>query len=133
MRPDPAVNTPTPTETLLGGRKYTASKRDGSAEDIFIRQIGIEDCPAYLELQDDELRMIEFVCGKESGWARTLAPQCQAEVITEIERINADFFSRWAERQKARQERLMPGITEKRLAAVLALPTLPPKPPSSAA
>jgi hypothetical protein len=127
------MNTPTPTETLMGGRKFPALKRDNTTEDIFIRQIGIEDCQSYLELQDNELAMIEFVCSKPDGWAKSLAPQCQAELIAEIDRINADFFSRWVERQKSRQERLMPGITEKRLAALLASQTSQPKPPSNAA
>jgi hypothetical protein len=127
------MNTPTPTETLLGGRKYSAAKKDGTTEDVFIRQIGIEDCPAFLEVQDSELRMIEFACSMPDGWARTLSPDCQEELVKEIDRINADFFSRWAERQKSRAERLMPGIVEKRLAALSVSPTSPPKPPSNAA
>ena len=123
----------TPTETLFGGKKHTVTKKDSTTEEIFIRQIGIEDCPAYLELQDNELAMIEFVCSKPSGWAKSLLPSVQEELIAECDRVNSDFFSRWAERQKSRAERLMPGIVEKRINALSASPTTSPKPPSNAA
>jgi hypothetical protein len=127
------MNTPTFTETLLGGGTFNAAKKDGTAESVFVRQIGIEDCPAYLELQDDELAMIEFVVAKPEGWAKTLTPACQEALLAEAERINADFFSRWVERQKKRADKLMPGIVERKIAALSALPTSPPKPPSNAA
>jgi hypothetical protein len=127
------MNTPTPTETLLGGKKVSAAKKDGTAEDVFVRQIGIEDCPAYLELQDDELSIIEFVAQKPAGWAKTLTPSCQEQLLEESERINADFFSRWVDRQKKRADKLMPGIVEKKIAALSVLPISPPKPPLSAA
>jgi hypothetical protein len=127
------TQTPTSTETLLGGKKFVAQKRDGTSEEIFIRQIGAEECPTYLELQDNELKMVEFVCTKPDGWAKSLAPECHEELIAEVDRINADFFSRWTQRQLRRQERLFPGITEKRMSALLPSPTSLPKAPSSAA
>jgi hypothetical protein len=114
--------------TLLGGVTYNATKLDGSIEEVRIAQVPIKSFPDYLNAQEDEPRMVEMFCGKPKGWSDQLTPGSFEHIIAEGERINADFFSRWVQRRLARQEKLMPGITEKLLASRTTLPNSPSKP-----
>jgi hypothetical protein len=109
---------PTKNETLFGGADFIATHTDGATESVKIAQIPIKDFPKFLQVQDDELKMAEFFCGKPEGWASSLSLDSLEGIITEGERINADFFSRWVQRRIARQERLIPGLTQKALSAL---------------
>ena len=88
--------------TLLGGIKFTATKLDGSTEEIFIRQLPIKEFPVLRDHLGDELAMLEIYCAQPKGWAAMLMPASHDAVITEAEKLNRDFFLRWVERQKAR-------------------------------
>ncbi len=59
----------------------------------------------------DENRLVELFCDKPEGWSDTLTVESFEKVVTEGEKLNADFFSRWVQRRLTRQEKVMPGIT----------------------
>jgi len=106
---------PTGWETLLGGMKTLVQFRDPkfAAEEVQVRQLAIEHYPELLKVMDDECAMVEMFCGKEKGWAVSLTPDSFERVITEGERLNGDFFSRWVQRRQKRAEQLMPGALDK--------------------
>ncbi|HZV33853.1 MAG TPA: hypothetical protein VFB72_04685 [Verrucomicrobiae bacterium] len=125
---------PTQTETLLGGKTDVAvCGSDGGFYNVFVRQLPIKSFPALLAVQDDELKMAELYCDKAAGWAETLSLESLEKVVTEGERLNQDFFSRWVQRRLNRQEKLMPGVTEKLVRAASASPNGSQKAASSAA
>jgi hypothetical protein len=129
------TNTPTKTETLLGGTEFEATKLDGTKAKVFVRQIPVREMPAYLKCQDKEPEMIELVCKAKSDFVDNLTHESHAELVSEIERINSDFFTAWGRRQKARGERLKAGIAsepESGSPSQSASPTSLPTAPSSA-
>lgn len=135
------MNTPSPTqtETLFGGAQVSLVFRDGTHGTVLVKQLSIDEFPKLLGALDNELAQVELYCDRPMGWAKTLSPESHELVITEGDRLNTDFFSRWLHRQMARQERVRPGMTEKLLEQATerllsqALQNGSPKPPSSAA
>ena len=101
------------TETLFGGAELEVALTAGGKEKAFIRQLPVRLMPQMLACLEDENRLVELFCDKPEGWSDTLDPESFEKVVTEGERLNADFFSRWVQRRLTRQERVMPGITEK--------------------
>jgi len=108
---------PTANETLLGGKELTLTIAfaigGGTAEGRFlVQQLPIKKFQELLNAQDDELAMADLFCGQEKGWSEKLTPESLELVILEGERLNSDFFSRWVQRRLARQEKLLPGVTQ---------------------
>jgi len=122
------MNTPTQTETLMGGITYVATKTDGTSETVTIRQLPIKLFPELLSHLENESAMAELFCARSQGWADTLTPDSFEHIVTEGERLNNDFFLRWVQRRVARQERLLPGITDKVLSSLNGSPKSPSKP-----
>ena len=121
------------TETLFGGLETDVKLHEGGTLTVFIRQIPIRLMPQMLAALEDENRLVELFCDKPEGWSDGLTPESFEKIITEGERLNADFFSRWVQRRLTRQERVMPGITEKIAKnAGLISPTGSPSAPSAA-
>jgi hypothetical protein len=122
------------TETLFGGMEVEVVLTSGQTEQVFIRQLPIRQMPQMLASLEDENRLVELFCDKPEGWSDGLTVESFENVVTEGERLNADFFSRWVQRRLTRQEKVMPGITEKLAkSAGLPLPTGSPSAPSAAA
>lgn len=117
------MNTSSATETLMGGAPCTANKQDGTQEAVAIRQLPIKLFPDLLAAVENESAMIELFCAKPAGWAETLTLESFEQIVNEGERLNSDFFSRWAQRRIARQEKLMPGLTDKLANALLSSPS----------
>jgi hypothetical protein len=109
-------------ETLVGGTTFVITKTDTAQETVQIRQLPVRLLPQMLAALEDEPAMVELFCDKPQGWSDSLSPESFEHIITEGERINADFFSRWAQRRIQRVERLLPGSTAK-LVANLGLPS----------
>lgn len=101
--------------TLTGSFEFHVNHSNGDKSVVKVRQLPIKEFPKFLQVQDDELEMIDFVCGKTKGFAETLTPECHEALVAEIEKVNADFFLRWVERRKARVEKLAPGAFQKAL------------------
>jgi hypothetical protein len=105
------------TIMLNGGLDYPITRKDGSTEKVLIRQLEIWEFPALLEALGKEIEMIMLFCAKPKEWAKTLPRQAWTDIVTKGEEINNDFFQAWVQRQLKRQERLMPGVTERVLKA----------------
>ena len=73
---------------------------------------------ALLGAQGDEMRLAQVYTGKDAQWVDALSPASQEAVVSEGDRINADFFGRWFRRRLERQERMLPGSTERLFAAL---------------
>ena len=120
-------------QTLFGGAELEVVYADGQTEKVFIRQIPVRLMPQMLAALEDENRLVELFCDRPEGWSDSLKPESFEKVVLQGEALNADFFSRWVQRRLTRQEKVMPGITE-RIArnAGLPLPTGLPSAPSDA-
>lgn len=93
---------PTHYETLFGGSSVSVELLDNGGvkpAEVFVRQIPVKDFPAAFAAYGDELRLAELYCAQPRGWAETLTPASFTRIITEGERVNADFFAYCSRRQ----------------------------------
>lgn len=119
--------------TLLGGVEIYVTHSDGSTKAVKVLQLPIKSYNDYLRVLDDELAMADVLCGKEKGWSETLTLLSLEDVIETGEKLNADFFARWLRRRLARQEMLVPGLTQSAIAKASELTTSLPSAPLSVA
>jgi len=135
---------PTPLETLNAGADLQVTLLDGTPDSVRLRQLAIGDCEKLLLASGDEIALACLYTGKDRAWFEGLDALSQERVVVEGDRINLDFFGRWFQRRLERQERLMPGSTEKLLTHAMApeapvvaprfpSPSLPPPPVRSRA
>ena len=98
-----------PLNTLLAGKELTVDKSDGTSEEVKVIQFGVNLCQKYASIVQsaDEAREIEFLCQKPEGWAASLKPASQEEILNTGNELNADFFARWLGRRSSR-EKLLP-------------------------
>ena len=96
-----------------GGQELEVALTAGGTEKVFLRQLPVRLMPQMLAALEDENRLVELFCDKPEGWSDALTVESFEKVVTEGETLNADFFSRWVQRRLSRQEKVMPGITEK--------------------
>jgi hypothetical protein len=90
--------------------------------------------PQMMANLENENQLVELFCDRPKGWSDSITPESFEKVVQEGERMNTDFFVRWFQRRLTRQEKVMPGITEKLARnAGLPLPTGSPSAPSVAA
>jgi len=86
------------TATLFGKEDITVTCRDGRTETVSIKQIPIREVGKFLELLDDEPSLVEFLCGKEKGWADGLSIESYEEVAERGTALNyptcAGFLAR---------------------------------------
>jgi hypothetical protein len=125
---------PTTFETLIGGKELSVTMRDGKTETVKVLQLPIADYPKLLGSLENEEAQIELYCAKPAGWSKELMPASHDAVMEEAERINGDFFSRWAQRRMRKLEALRPGMVEKMFAnlqAAVRPGSLPGSPPTS--
>jgi len=121
---------PTPLETLTAGADLQVTRLDGTAETIRLCQIALGQCEKLLAAQGDEIALGCLYTGRDRTWFESLDANSQERVVIEGDRLNADFFGRWFRRRLDRQERLMPGVTEKFVQRALE-PEPPPAPSRS--
>lgn len=106
------------TITLNGGLNYEFTNKGSlTLEKVLIRQLEIWEFPALLDALGKEQEMIMLFCAKPKEWTKTLPRQAWVDIVTKGEEINNDFFQAWVQRQLKRQERLMPGVTDRVLKA----------------
>lgn len=84
----------------------TATLLDGTTCVVQVQRLRVKDFPRYLAAMPDECRQVEVLCGQEPGWAESLTIESHEAILAEGEKLNADFFSRWLERRKAREAKL---------------------------
>jgi hypothetical protein len=122
------------TETLFGGAELEVDLVAGGTEKVFVRQIPIRLMPQMMAYLENENRLVELFCDRPKGWSDSITVESFEKVVQEGERLNTDFFVRWFQRRLTRQEKVMPGITEKLARnAGLPLTTGSPNSPSAAA
>lgn len=97
-------------EQLVGHRVVSEVRfKDGRVEsDVQVRELSIEEYPAYSEVMNVERKAIELFCGKPEGWAVGLTAQSHQELITAGEEMNLPFFASWRARQEERLKRTDP-------------------------
>ena len=136
------MNTPTETETLLGGVELSVSRIVPPAtpgdkpqlvqETVFVRQLPVKTYPQLSKLQgaDAEAGILELYCGQPAGWADTLVPKSYLDVIEAGEAQNACFFV-WAERRLQRLEKEQPGMLKALMERAVEMQTNPNASPSA--
>ena len=107
---------------LLGGITVGVTKKDGAALDVFVKQLAIKDYPKYLVAQDNESDMVALATDLTPENQAALTIEAHEKLVAKVEELNMDFFSRWVARHLARQERLIPGLSAKRMEAVAKSP-----------
>ena len=95
--------------TLLGGEDFVAIKLDDTIETVRIRQLSIRLYPQYLAALNSEPRTVALYCDKAEGWVDSLTLESFEGILLRGEEINRDFFTRWNDRRKKREE-LQPKI-----------------------
>lgn len=93
----------TPRFTILtAGVDFEIALLDNSKQTVKVRQLPVRLMSAYLEAQGDEPKMIELATGLQPEVVDSLTQESHADLVAKIEEVNADFFSAWGNRQKAR-------------------------------
>lgn len=104
---------------LVGGVDVSVKfKMDGRTESVRVRELSVDELPKFAAIQDDEVAMIELCTDKTAGWAKTVTRDSHVALIKAVEEVNGGFFQEWAERIQKREERLMPGITARKIEAL---------------
>lgn len=116
---------------LYGDREMTVTKTDNSTETVKVRQLLVKHFPEFIKLIEDEPKQVEFYCGKPDGWSDSLTVNSFEEVLKTGDEMNKDFFERWVQRRLARQEQVMPGMSERLQNQIISSLTSVPKLPSS--
>ena len=117
---------------LNGGVSVDLKKNDGSSESVNVRLLKIKEFPDYLRLVDDEEVLAEFLCGKESGWAQTLAVEDILNICEKGHELNFKNACRWGQRRANLNEALLP-IASSGVAIQSHFPNSAPTAPSSSA
>lgn len=100
------------TQTMFGRAPIQVTGRNGETEQLHIRQLSIDEYPAYGDLlaRSREYDLAGFYCGRDAAWAQTLQPESILEIIEKGDELNADFFGRWTRINEARMKRTNPRL-----------------------
>lgn len=90
---------PDPIAVLNGASTAIARFTTGTNELVSIRQLPVRKFVEYAKLLDDEPGRIEFVTGKESGWADNLTPESHVELLAACDAANSTNFFAWLGRR----------------------------------
>lgn len=91
---------------ILGGHNATVRMRDGTEEQVVVRQLPLSAMFRYSQVQDDDAAHLELLCDKPSGWGDTVAEDSVDDILRLGDEQNADFFGRWLRRRSARLTRI---------------------------
>lgn len=86
-----------PMTIILGGVTHEAQMRDGSKEEVKVRQLPIRLIEKWATAQGDEAALVELYCDKEEGWDDKLLPESHVAIMKIGEDLNLPIFGRWAE------------------------------------
>jgi hypothetical protein len=100
--PNEFMNEPTDLDVILGGVTIGAKLRDGSTEEVKVRQLSNRLLTTkWPKLLDDQAALVELYCDKDDGWDDNLLPESHDEIIAIGEKLNTPRFARWAKDQRA--------------------------------
>ncbi len=71
---------------------------DGTKSEVKVRQLPIRQLATYDTKQADEPALVEFLCGKDEGWADLLTHESYEAVVTTGVEINRGPFERYIAR-----------------------------------
>lgn len=86
-------------KTLTIQRRPTPDAADLVTEEASVRELSVDELEGYLGVYFRETARIDYVCGKEAGWAATLTRESHEAVIAADEETNRPFFERWKGRR----------------------------------
>lgn len=99
---------PKPEETALGGATVEIQFTNGQSDVIHVRQLKLREMPQFARALEDPGAIIMLTCGRNAEWVDALTPESFERLALEADRVNRDFFMRWASLQKARLAALGP-------------------------
>jgi hypothetical protein len=88
-----------PLTIALGGVDLSVQFLTGETETVKVRLLTISEYPRFYELLDNEARLAEFFCRKETGWADGLHPNSVMDLVEKGMELNFTPARRWAERR----------------------------------
>ncbi len=99
----------------LGGEEIDVTHQDGRTETVKVRHLPID---AYHRFQQalgsgNELEMVALYVDHDPAWLKSLTPASYSALADKGEELNLPFIGAWLKRQKARNEAINPGLTEK--------------------
>lgn len=95
-------------QTLTGEKTLEVAHRDGSKEQVTVREMPIRKIPRLLELQDDEPALVEMYTGKDAAWVDGLTTASFEAIVEAGAELNFPIIERWMQRKAAAVSRLMP-------------------------
>lgn len=90
-------------QCVLGGVNYVATMRDGSQQEVKIRELPIRILTTQWDqaVIRDQASLTEIYCDKEEGWDDQLLPDAHEEIVRIGYEINFPRFARWGATQRA--------------------------------
>ncbi len=124
-------NTPA-TVAIKGGVKVHVEYRDGTFEDVLVRELPVRLINDFMSLYTagDEPKLVELMCNKPEGWADTILVESHEEIIDKGLEVNFPVFERSASRREKMVDRLNPFLDRSR-ALTQRLESLKPSPTSA--
>jgi hypothetical protein len=88
--------------TLMGGTTVPVTYKDGGTEMVVVRELRINERPAYARIIDEEDKCVELFCDRPAGWADTLTAESVEDIIAKGENLNLAPFRAWLGRRLKR-------------------------------
>lgn len=86
----------------MGGKSLEVEYLDGTKETVTVRLLPMRAIlKEWAALHADEPAMVEFLCGKEEGWADTIRPESHVAIIDAGDKLNDPTYAAWVTRQAA--------------------------------
>lgn len=104
---------------VTAGETVEVTHLDGKTEKVRVRLLPLRLLPDYQRHSGDEAAAIALFCDKLVAWTDGLTVESQLKLLECGEALNLDPLSRFVERQSARNERLLPGMTGQLMASFL--------------
>jgi len=98
---------------LLGGERFAAALKDGTIEQVTIRELPIRDLQRALMSMGDDAKLVELYCDKPNGWSDQLTLQSALEILTAGHRINQPFFAEYIRVKNDLLQRVAPELAKK--------------------
>lgn len=130
---------PASLATLLGGEAMKVTLRDGTVEEVFVRQLPLRLIGKWSGLDsnggvDAEAQLIELFLDKPEGFADGLTVESAEAVLAKGDALNRPTFVRWQQRHANRtREWVKAGEATEELRKELNLPAASPTSPQNSA
>lgn len=89
-------------EALFGGKVVPVTLRDGSTEEVRVKEIPIRQFETFLIAIEDEAQIISIVTGKDEDWVDNLADESHEALVAAAMDVNFTRVERWLDRKVSR-------------------------------